>query len=581
MKPNTQALPVPDPPQRRRFQRKPLPQDSALRLREVVNEQVEIKGYLGTSGKVRMDARSLYRALGPVTWRVYSSLLTFRDETGDTRVTTSSLAVASQTSEAGVKRALVRLRDAALIEDLGWMYLSVPCSCPKWQGPHLHEVYVRRVYGQLAAAENGTRLVWAWVPVRAAAWLIKSAGLGGRRVNAGRKGAGDAQEQEANTPVSKALQKSDRTPYKYLSSFSSDVLSEHQEKPRRCGCVSLFVKEPEEKPSRGHNHLPSYTAKKCRKRHCSLHDQPKRVSAALDAFLGSSSGGAAPAAASQVVHSINQARHDQRERLADAAQSAGKATATPAKARSRMRMGMDTAKVTIEAQEAPAAFLPSDESVREWTMGGGAQRRRQHLSVEDLQAMTGLLREIKVARVPAPPKLSASMDEAQKLRLMQAAYKAAHEKVMGSEFYSRKPLTAKEREAMAAAADVLIEHDISPTAWARFSFHAWLEKMRNDRAPAAAWLWNAERIVKHRGWCRDATGTQHSNLPLAGPAYRALIRAYGRLTQELGHGRSTADVVESVLPADKRKELLAALQNQNARAIKEVSERIQAGEWVW
>lgn len=169
-----------------------------------------------------MPWRDLARALGPATWRCWTALLTLRDAEGDTHATTETIAAQAQLSEGGVKRALARLRRIGLVEDIGWYWLPVPCRCRPEEGPHLHEVYLRRVFGGLPRLDGQpAETVTAQVPARVGTWALTAPGHGGKRAKAGRPvGIAEKGPRKPRTLAVKAHPvDSNRTPYKNLRAF--------------------------------------------------------------------------------------------------------------------------------------------------------------------------------------------------------------------------------------------------------------------------------------------------------------------------------------------------------------------------
>lgn len=213
--------------------------------------------------------------------------------------------------------------------------------------------------------------------------------------------------------------------------------------------------------------------------------------------------------------------------------------------------------------------------------GGGSRRRRQQYTPEDMRAATELSNQIDVLRVPAPPKISEDLAPEKRLALLKAAYRAAHEKVMRAEYWRpSKAQTERERELLLEAAQALLAENISPTAWARFSYYQWQE-MGKKTAPSPKWVWSAKRIHEHAGWCHEATGTLNTAHPIPLPAVTTLMRRLQQIRQQLGYGRPTADVVSGVLPDAERRKLLQQQADQRVAGHRDIEQRIRNGEWVW
>lgn len=221
------------------------------------------------------------------------------------------------------------------------------------------------------------------------------------------------------------------------------------------------------------------------------------------------------------------------------------------------------------------------EGAQSFSLGGSRTGPAQRYTTEDLRAATELSNQIETLKAPAPPQLQPAHTETQRLHLLKAAFRAVHEKVMGTDYWRpRKELTAKEHQALMAACEALMVEGINPTAWARFSFHQW-GRMGQKSAPTPKWVWTASRISEHAGWCHDATGSLNTGAVVPVPASRELMLRLSVLRQQLGWGRPTDVVVSEVLPKDERRALLIKQANQLEAGRRELEQQINNGEWVW
>lgn len=227
------------------------------------------------------------------------------------------------------------------------------------------------------------------------------------------------------------------------------------------------------------------------------------------------------------------------------------------------------------------AVLTSAQGAQCVEFGGGYTGPKQRFTPEDMRAASDLTNEINVLRVPAPPKVDLAAGEDDQLALLGAAFRAAHEKVLHSDYWRPpKGQTPKARAALLAAAQALATERISPTAWAYFSFLQW-KAMNKKAAPTPQWVWNHQRIHEGADWCRDEVGTVNTARPLPVKATSELIKRLGVLRSQLGWGKPTAGVVSSVLPDQVRRVLLAQQEQQRADAQVDIERRIVSGEWVW
>lgn len=214
--------------------------------------------------------------------------------------------------------------------------------------------------------------------------------------------------------------------------------------------------------------------------------------------------------------------------------------------------------------------------------GGGSSRPRQRYTPEDMRASTELLNAIPKCLTPAPPTLRAGQTEDQQLALLDTAFRAAHAKVLGKEWFRRKgkERTAKERQVMVEAVAALQAEKISPLMWARFSLHCW-QRGGKTTTPTMAWLWSPQRIHEHAQWCHETTDNCQGHTQLRLPSITALINLWAQLRDALGYGEPTAQVVERIIPATKRRVLLAKAAAEIEKTQTDLERRIAAGEWVW
>lgn len=137
-----------------------------------------------------VSATALEKKLGYAAFHVWSILLTRRNEQGLTHTTVLGIGKAkgfARTCPRTVEKALVRLRSAGLVEDLGWQKLRVP----RGTSFIVVAVYVRRVLG---ARLFGGRNHEVAVPPKTVQWMSVVCGWGGPRKGSGRKGASMAEK---------------------------------------------------------------------------------------------------------------------------------------------------------------------------------------------------------------------------------------------------------------------------------------------------------------------------------------------------------------------------------------------------
>ena len=452
------------------------------------------------SGDAITTTVELEAKLGKTAYRVWTALLCIRDGEAEAHPSMRGLAKAAGVSLHQARRSLIRLRQAKLVEDYGFHWKMVPCSCP--HGCWGHKVYVRTVSGTIWPDNAGADRVR--VPRATSAWLKTAQSHGGVRAGAGRPvGAKDGaprvrRNNQDALPISTQKEK-----YSERATLS----------PR----ISPFSRRVKEEEKAG-------------------------VKEKLERFLAMvptpSSGPLQPKAEREMVPcSGSEPSLDQ--------------------------------------------ILPSEDAL-EWSLPSQGAAPRQQYTAEDFRAATELANAIPVLRVPDPPAIAPKHGEAQRLTMLDAAYRAAHERCLRQDYYrAKRTRSAKDQADALQAAEALAEAKINPTAWARFSFHQWCEVMGKKSAPSTRWVWSVKRVKEHASWCHEATGSQATQAPVQLPSVKELIRKLGALRAALGYGRPTAEVVAEILPLGRRKVLLAKAADEIETARADMDRRIAAGEWVW
>lgn len=558
------------------FQRRALP-GPVVSLAAVV--EIEQRRSPASRAVLPIRIPHLIRKLGRTTYRLWCVLLTVRDDTAEAHPTTIGLSRMSGIGEAQVEKSLRRLRHFKLVEDYGEMYRHVPCRCAD-QDYHEHAVYVRAVYGEIFRHEEAGRFD-ARVPRESLPLLLAAAGQGGARKGAGRprgltsKAAvvepnkSKVRAYKYQEPVSlqnlKVLQRN--AEFHSASSLTNqEVLEGTMEATQRVRCEGFSCSEGTPPP-------PPPPAQGCAPITPAFKAQPVRDTAS---------------APSGPVARPSPARRGPRS--AAVAKGCAHVEATPASLAVR-----DTASPPAVAGEAPVLrladgleddgldFLWDGKDHQSMELRGGASRP-QRFTVEDLQAATRVLEVIETTQVPAPPKVDPNASPEEQLRLLGLAYRAAHERMTGQDYFRpRKAMTDKEREGLLRAAMALAAEGISPAVWAKFSFQQWarMKKAGGGKAPAPRWVWSCRRITEHARWCIDEVGTLARQKTVPVRSNTELMRRLGRMQSLLGYGRPTEDVVAEVLPESERVELAEKARQERAAAIERLNQQIAQGEWVW
>ena len=525
---------------------RPVPKRPYALIKAVEREQKKAMGFC--RGQAILPVPMLQKKLGASTFRLWCVLLTLRNEECETHPSLPGLAKRASLGEAQTEKSLARLRKFKLLEDYGFMYRHVPCRCDKSIGYHEHKVYVRSVYGLLTVSNDGTAYS-ALVPRATLQPVKEAAGQGGARVGAGRpKGKLDSAPRRI---IKGGVRNSNVGAYKYQEPICYEEPSVLQTNAPFHGAHG-FGSQAEVESTNPTPPPPPLQPMAQPAQPALVLPTPTQPVTAQAAAFETQHGAAQPP---EVIEMSKSAEAPILRIVADG----------------------------VELDGFEALFSLGDD-VREVTLGGDGTAPSQRYTPDDVRAATELSNQIEVVRVPAPPRVRDEQGEEERLALLKAAYSAAHEKVMRREYFKPKgkQMTAKERQSYLEAAGALMAEGISPTSWARFSFHAWCGTMKKTTAPSSRWVWSAARIHEHAGWCHEATGSQHTNQPVPNcPSTKELIQLLGKLRSRLGWGRPTDVVVEEVVPAALRAQLLKRAAQEHEKARVDINNRIKSGEWVW
>lgn len=523
--------------------RRALPKRDAALAKVVAREQ-KAERSLKARNEAIVPATLLQKKLGATTFRLWCVLLTIRNESCETHPSFPGLERMSGIGQAQLEKSMSRLRDFKLVEDYGFMYRQVPCRCDPEIGWHQHKVYVRDVYGSLRASPD-LQSHSAMVPRATAKLVEKAAGQGGARKGAGRpKGKADS---EPRAIIKGRGRNSNIGDYKYQEPvFTEETTSLLQNAARLA---------------------PALDAEK------------ERIRTALEGFMAYTPApmSAAPSSVQPSEASVPTPSQPKAPRAPVPALTAAApaAPADPADPPILRAVADDLEVSSIED------LLALPETTACITLCGTGTPRQQRYTPEDMKAATALSGHIDMLRVPAPPSIRPESSPEERLSLLKAAFMAAHSKVLGTDFWRpAKAMSDKERALLLEGAAALESEGLTPTAWASFSFHAWM-RMGKKTAPSTRWVWSPARIHEHAGWCHESVGGMAAQAHVLLPSMRELMHRLGRLRSALGYGRPTDVVLHEVLPDTERKVLLAKAARERETELKNLERRIAGGEWVW
>jgi len=519
------------------------------------------------AGDAIVETGLLSSKLGKTAFRLWSALLTIRNGEAEAHPSMKGMAKAAGSSIHQARKSLNRLREAKLVEDYGFMWQQVPCSCK--HGCWGHKVYVRTVYGAIHTNAGGEH-ARVQVPRATSQWLKLASTHGGKRTGAGRKRGPNfkAPENKAN--------KSSGITYKYPERSSQRELRSLFKDAAACAASPSIASDALKEASplqreRVWEPLPPH-------------------SPALAKFLSSVPGEGLPSFPVAGKRSPLTRERPADPVLAAIYQAAGVRMHDPAPVQPNAP-APQAALVAVPAVSAAIDFGVTRDADGTITLrlgdDDGRPAARQRYTVEDLAAMPtphDIEQEIRPASIPPPPRLPDNASPEALVAACMLAMRAGHERVLGRAYWrppSKRQLSKAEHAAVLAGAGALLEQKLAPLPWVLFSLRQWHGDLEKTDAAPLKWIFDPKRIEKHHGWCRQAVGSLNTGAIIRTPAYQEVVKRNHLLRTLLGWGKSTADVVREVYPPGVKARLWAQAREEADKARKLIQDQMQSGEWLW
>lgn len=510
--------------------------------------------YVGSlvKGKAKIHAHDLKEVLNPATWQVLRVLQLHRDEKGITHITRQGIISATARyakldkveepialTDNQVKHALRILRQAGLVEDLGWDYIPVPFrEQPAGSPVEIQEVFVRKVYGSYLKDGGDGKI---YVPSRTVLWL-KQRNWGGKRA---KRSPGVGLENSLKTPVCKP----------------ASLLGNFQEVPPKVKSPSPALSSPSETSGSGEGWPPAAAAPKNQRStavgsHIITRPPEQNSPGAKpepDLFAPSDNVNEEPCIGEALPRDLGEI-------------SGGRGSYDPRNYPLSWAPGprWDSLGIVPHYPECISASTPRPAPLKEDEEED--QQIERMLVAYQMGVEHYFSRDLGKSRVKVATFLQARK-QPKLWALLQSARQA------------------------------LLELQLAPEEWVGFRCKVMQDGMEKEglsprmskgkfSPPAIFVIYEVAKIRKWASWCeeKNPVAAMTAYYP---PAYKILVNRYSLMQAELvrlGEGISSEkiyDVVQKWFPRDSFKKLLALARQQANAYTADIQRRIRAGEWVW
>jgi hypothetical protein len=188
---------------------------------------------------------------------------------------------------------------------------------------------------------------------------------------------------------------------------------------------------------------------------------------------------------------------------------------------------------------------------------------------------------VQPAIVPNPPLLDSTLSEDAQVEMLAAVYRSVVAAKLNRP--TRHATVRKDvRAKLVDACKLLIEHEISPIAWAAFSFDEWKAATGKSTQPLLGWVWSSSRLdtPQRRGFFRSSTEIAGGRL-IFGPIYKKLLDTWYAALHEARRTHDARAATEHFFPDgeyDRLVEAARAEAEDNQKRMRAMSER---GDWLW
>lgn len=509
---------------------------------------------LVVSGRARMRPGVLRRKLGDSAWYALLALWKHRAPNGETTITNAGLAHAKgfvAQSERVIRKAMTRLKAAALVEVVGWRKRSVPVG--KGRGDRW--VFVRRVFGANAEGGLGSDAI-LFVPGETARWSATAMTWGGKRTNAGgaRKGAG----RKESKPKEK---KKGRPPLSQAGAVSPQNNQQEGRVNQQEG--------PTQNSARGAADLGS------------LISSVPEVSYPL-----ASLGDAAPATSASTVSSIHLPERVSTPTEGDAP-LAHLETEDPRDTTPDERKGGAAASLVQGATERGSGTMKTAVGFR-LTEGGWTRPKAPSMPTSPLRGAPPLpWTLVGTATTPNPPLLDEEMGDDERAHALAAAFRGA----LASRFHEpgwalrRGPIQASKffRTLVDSATD-LLRFEIAPAAWAAWSCDVWKQYNSAARPPPVPWVFSTKRIAERRGWFAAEEESYMGGRIIMGAKKRELLERYMAMRLAIdaeGAWSDPAPVVARFFPGDAFDRAVVVANAEVKKDRERLRREADSGAFLW
>jgi len=193
--------------------------------------------------------------------------------------------------------------------------------------------------------------------------------------------------------------------------------------------------------------------------------------------------------------------------------------------------------------------------------------------------------QIKLPTIPPPPQLDPALSDNEKLAYLANCYRQAVENRTGKKcwLYARKGQIQKHprRRALLAAAALMIEHGIPPSAWAAFACDVWTRYGRAGYAPIA-FVFAPKFVDEKKDWYGREALSYSGGQVLMGPKMKALAERFELMRLEaMRSSTATPKVFKRWFPGKLYERMLTEAKEEAARHWAEIRKAVKEGFYPW
>jgi hypothetical protein len=186
----------------------------------------------------------------------------------------------------------------------------------------------------------------------------------------------------------------------------------------------------------------------------------------------------------------------------------------------------------------------------------------------------------RFAQVPEPPLLDPERSDDEHIAQLLKCHQGCVESRYKGRCFVRVTRRSKLWLKLVEAVTKLVEHEVSPAAWAMFSIDIW-QQHHGSKQPPLAWVWSVSRIEEHHGWFHSEECHYRGGLIVQPASMKELVERWKRVNDAARCGVDTAAAAELYFPGDLYQRLVERARSDIPQMQAWLNERMSRGDWLW